>query len=76
MSMDPTKWVPYEKLSQQTQERIQQHYPYLKFANHVFQDKDSGVFMKALNNVKIEKLLNPDSQPRPKAAAAGGKGRK
>lgn len=60
MSMDPTKWVPFERLSQRTKERIQQYYPYLKLDHSVFQEKDSGVYMKAINNVKIEKLLDPD----------------
>ncbi|HKJ00175.1 MAG TPA: hypothetical protein VKB51_16985 [bacterium] len=58
MSMDPTKWVPYDRLTERTRERIQQYYPYLKLDHCVFQEKDSGVFMKAVNNVKIEKLLD------------------
>ena len=56
--MDPTKWAPFNKLTQQTQDRISTVYPYLKLDQCLFQDKASGVFMKQVNNVKIEKLLD------------------
>jgi len=69
MSMDPTKWVPFSKLSQRTQERVETVYPYLKLEQILFQDKHSGVFMKAVNNVKIEKLLDPQSSTSPPATA-------
>ncbi len=76
MSMDPSKWIPFDKLSQGTRERIETVYPYLKVEQCLFQDKVSGVFMKAINNVKIEKLLDPD-RGKPKPAASGGsKGKK
>jgi len=75
MSMDPTKWTPFENLSQDTRERIETIYPYLKLEQLMFQDKATGVFMKAVNNVKIEKLLNSESM-RGKAAVAEGKGKK
>ena len=61
MSMDPSKWIPFEKLSDRTKERITTAYPYLKLDHCVFQDKVSGVFMKQTNNVKIEKLLDPEN---------------
>jgi hypothetical protein len=60
MSMDPTKWVPYDRLTDRAKERIQHYYPYLKLDHCVFQEKSEGVFMKAVNNVKIEKLLDPE----------------
>ena len=75
MSMDPTKWIPYEKLAQGTKDRIGSVYPYLKLEQCLFQDKDSGVFMKAVNNVKIERLLDPE-QAAAKAASSGSKSRK
>lgn len=78
MSMDPSKWIPFEKLSERTRERIQQVYPYLKLDHYVYQDKHSGVFMKQHNNVKIEKLLDPEGAtappPEPPAAASGTTG--
>jgi hypothetical protein len=88
--MDPTKWVPFDRLSDRARERIQQYYPYLKLDHCVFQEKPSGVFMKAVNNVKIEKLLDverpgmatssPPAAPAAPAAtgrvAAGGRTRK
>ena len=40
MSMDPTKWIPYDKLSQRTKDRIGSVYPYLKLEHSLFQDKD------------------------------------
>lgn len=87
MSMDPTKWIPFEKLSERTKERIETVYPYLKLGQCLFQDKESGVFMKAINNVKIEKLLDSikmaeklaaiaAEKPKPKAAASGARSRK
>lgn len=85
MSMDPTKWVPYDRLTDRTKERIQQFYPYLKLDHCVFQEKDSGVFMKQVNNVKIEKLLDverpgmPQPTPPPPPAAptrTSGSGRR
>ncbi len=75
MSMDPTKWIPYENLAQRTKDRIGSVYPYLKVEHCLFQDKDSGVFMKAVNNVKIERLLDPE-QAGAKAASSGSKSRK
>ena len=72
MSMDPTKWVEFDKLSERTQQRIQTVYPYLKLDHCVFQDKHSGVFMKQTNNVKIEKLLDPEDIPKKQAASGGG----
>ena len=34
----------------------------------MFQEKRSGVFMKAINNVKIEKLLDPERPGEPERA--------
>lgn len=65
MSMDPSKWTAFDQLSSKTQERIVVSYPYLKFDQSVFQDKESGVFMKQMNSVKIEKLLDPENMPGP-----------
>ena len=72
MSMDPSKWIPFENLSERTRDRITTAYPYLKLDHSVFQDKASGVFMKQTNNVKIEKLLDPENsrQPRPASTPA------
>ena len=75
MSMDPTKWITFETLSPDTREQIETIYPYLKLDQCLFQDKSSGVFMKAINNVKIEKLLDSESK-RAKAAEMAGKGKK
>lgn len=81
MSMDPTKWIPYDRLTDRTKDRVQQYYPYLKLDHCVFQEKDSGVYMKAVNNVKIEKLLDPETStvppptPSPRAGS-GGRSRK
>lgn len=71
MSMDPSKWIPFEQLSLGTKERIETVYPYLKLDQCLFQDKASGVFMKAINNVKIEKLLDSEKMEkmRPKVSA-------
>lgn len=62
MSMDPKKWVSLDKLSARARERLENVYPYLKFDNCEFQEKHSGVFMKQINNVKIEKLLDPEGK--------------
>lgn len=75
MSMDPTKWISFDTLSHGTRERIETIYPYLKLEQCLFQDKGSGVFMKAVNNVKIEKLLDPESRMA-KAVEPAGKGKK
>ena len=73
MSMDPSKWIPFDQLSTGSKSRIETIYPYLKLEQCLFQDKASGVFMKAINNVKIEKLLNPASmEKRSEAATATG----
>ncbi|MDH4248298.1 MAG: hypothetical protein OEW39_10820, partial [Deltaproteobacteria bacterium] len=66
-----------------TKERITTAYPYLKLDHSVFQDKASGVFMKQTNNVKIEKLLDPENArharpipvPAPPSPPASGSGR-
>jgi len=58
MSMDPTKWIGFAQLSTDVKTRIETVYPYLKIEQCVFQEKDSGVFMKQGNSVKIEKLLD------------------
>lgn len=71
MSMDPSKWIPFNGLVQQTQSRIETVYPYLKLDQCLFQDKDSGVFMKQINSVKIEKLLDPETEPGIKTSAKG-----
>lgn len=68
MSMDPSKWIDFEKLPDDARERIETVYPYLKVQQCMFQAKDSGVYMKQTNSVKIEKLLDPP-RPAPKAAA-------
>ncbi len=70
MSMDPSKWIPFDKLSNSTKERIETVYPYLKLELCMFQDKESGVFMKAINNVKIEKLLDSEAMAAKLAAIA------
>lgn len=62
MSMDPNKWIDFSGLSLDTQKRIESLYPYIKLDLCQFQDKDSGVFMRQGNSVKVEKLLDP-SQP-------------
>ena len=75
MSMDPSKWISFEKLTPDTRGRIETIYPYLKLDQCLFQDKNSGVFMKAINNVKIEKLLDPEST-RARVAPSESKGKK
>jgi len=72
MSMDPSKWISYEKLTSGTRQRIEAVYPYLKVENCVFQEKTSGVFMKQGNSVKIEKLLDPMRTPAPTAPRSQG----
>ena len=59
MSMDPTKWISFDKVSPDAQKRIETLYPYLKLDNCQFQEKPSGVFIRQGNSVKIEKLLDP-----------------
>lgn len=75
MSMDPTKWITYDKLTPQTRQRIETVYPYLKLEHCVFQEKPSGVFFKQANSVKIEKLLDPQRTPAPAAARQPAAGR-
>ena len=69
MSMDPSKWIGFEQLPDIARERIETVYPYLKVNQCMFQSKDSGVFMKQGNSVKIEKLLDPPRET-PKASTA------
>lgn len=59
MSMDPSKWIDFANLPDVARERIEAVYPYLKVQQCMFQSKDSGVYMKQGNSVKIEKLLDP-----------------
>lgn len=75
MSMDPSKWITFEELTPDTRGRIETIYPYLKLDQCLFQDKISGVFMKAINNVKIEKLLDPEST-RARVAQSESRGKK
>lgn len=75
MSMDPSQWISFETLTPDTRGRIETIYPYLKLDQCLFQDKISGVFMKAINNVKIEKLLDPEST-RARVAQSENKGKK
>lgn len=75
MSMDPSKWISFETLPPDTRSLIETIYPYLKLDQCLFQDKTTGVFMKAINNVKIEKLLDPEST-RAKTASLNSKGKK
>ena len=67
MSMDPSKWIGFDKLTLGTRQRIETIYPYLKLEQCLFQEKPSGTFMKQANSVKIEKLLDhvQRSMPRP-----------
>jgi hypothetical protein len=82
MSMDPNKWISFDKLSLDARQRIETIYPYLKLEHCVFQEKTSGVFMKQANSVKIEKLLDPQQRfmprppPPPVAAATSTRGRR
>ena len=70
MSMDPSKWTSFENLPDNARERIETVYPYLKIDHCMFQAKESGVFMKQGNSVKIEKLLDPLRDiPKPAARA-------
>jgi hypothetical protein len=80
MSLDPTKWIRYEELSQPAQAKIEQMYPYLKVDQAQFQEKQSGVFMRNINTGKVEKLMepprpNPKGTPATPAAAAAGSAR-
>ena len=71
MSMDPSKWTAFENLPDVARERIETVYPYLKVNQCMFQAKDSGVFMKQGNSVKIEKLLDPLREtPKPSSRAS------
>ena len=76
MSMDPKKWVPYEQLTADARKRIEELYPYLKTEQCLFQEKDSGVFMRHSNGVKVEKLLDepnlPPGRSQQQAASSGG----
>jgi hypothetical protein len=79
MSMDPHKWITFDKLSPSARQRIEAIYPYLKVEQCQFQEKTSGVFMKQGNSVKIEKLLDPARTPlkaQPATAAAAGRAKK
>jgi len=79
MSMDPSKWIAFDKLSLGARQRIETIYPYLKLEQCLFQEKPSGVFMKQANSVKIEKLLDPTQRPLPPPPAppaASVRGRK
>lgn len=64
MSLDPTKWAPYENLSGEARQRIENLYPYLKLDQSQFQEKQSGVFVRHTNTGKVEKLLEPLRKPR------------
>ena len=60
MSMDPSKWIGYTMLSDHTRKRLDSIYPYVNLENSQFQEKESGVFMRQNNSVKIEKLLDEE----------------
>lgn len=68
MSLDPTKWIKHEDLTDPVKVKIEQMYPYLKIDQVQFQEKKSGVFMRNINTGKVEKLLEP---PRPNPKATG-----
>ena len=74
MSMDPSKWINFEKLTNSAREKVENIYPYLKVDQCMFQEKESGVFMKQGNSVKIEKLLDPTQEE--KKSSKGGSGSK
>ena len=80
MSMDPTKWITFDKLTADAQKRIETLYPYLKLDNCQFQEKPSGVFTRQGNSVKIEKLLDPPGygpkRPTPATASATTRARR
>ena len=59
MSMDPAKWIHFQKLSLEAQTRLQTAYPYLRLEEGQFQEKDSGVFFRQSRGRKTEKLLDP-----------------
>ena len=73
MSMDPSKWISFEQLPDTARERIETVYPYLKINQCMFQSKESGVFMKQGNSVKIEKLLDPPRETAKAPAASRAK---
>ena len=66
--MDPSKWINFDQLSAEARGRVETLYPYLKVDQCLFQEKESGVFMKQANSVKIEKLLDPPSMMQRAAA--------
>lgn len=72
MSMDPSKWVGFQDLTGETQTRVETTYPYLKTDLCQFQEKNSGVFMRQGNGVKIEKLLDPTNAVKPRVGSGGG----
>ena len=59
MTMDPSKWISFESLSSQSKEKINQRYAHLQFDKCQFQEKESGVYVRQENSVKVEKLLDP-----------------
>ncbi len=63
MTMDPFKWVGFDTLSSQAKEKINQRYPHLQLKTCQFQEKDSGVYVRQENSVKVEKLLDPPGMP-------------
>lgn len=77
MSLDPSKWTAYDKLSQEARGRIEVLYPYLKIDQAQFQEKKSGVFVRHTNTGKVEKLLEPPrpnpppQRPAPRASSGG-----
>ncbi len=58
-SMDPRKWIAFDELTTTSQARINTLYPFLKLEMCRFQEKQTGVFFKQMNSVKVEKLLDP-----------------
>ncbi len=76
MSMDPSKWIDFDQLSAEARGRIETLYPYLKVDQCLFQEKSSGVFMKQVNSVKIEKLLDPPSMMQRPAKETATRARK
>lgn len=66
MSLDPTKWIKYDDLTNDARQRIEAQYPYLKLDQAQFQEKTSGVFMRQLNTGKVEKLLEPPRLRQPR----------
>ncbi len=76
MNMDPHQWVEFAGLTDGARERIDTIYPYLKTGQCTFQEKESGVFMKQANSVKVEKLLDPAQPDRPAADPAAARTRR